>query len=105
MEAVAVAFLLVDRLGDEAPHAQADDEDALEEGGVDEGEIGLVVAAADARADPRAVVVELLYAVVTYRTVRATRRSVYVARYTTLRGDGKSVDVVLLLPRQPAHGA
>lgn len=73
----------------------ADDQevDAGEGGAVDEGEVGLIVAAADAGADPGAVVVELLDAAVTDSAVAAAGRPVEAACWAVLRRDLVAVDL------------
>lgn len=79
---------------DEAHDAERNEEHAAERGAEDEGEKGLVVAPADAGADPGAVVVELLDAVVADGAVRAARWPVEVARGAVLRDDLVAVDDV-----------
>lgn len=101
--------LAEDRLADVVPVRErddpqyADDEevDAGEGGTVDEGEVRLVVAAADAGADPGAVVVELLDAGVADGAVGAARRAVEAAGRAVLGGDLVAVH----LPRPSAPAA
>ncbi len=60
---------------------------------------------ADAGADPGAVVVELVHAVVAHRAVAAPRRPVVVARGAPLCGHCEAIDLELLCRVPPPVGS
>ena len=92
-----LGLIIGERVPEHVVDAKADEIEQAHGCAVDEEEKGAVVPAADARAQPRAVVVEALHAVVARCAVHGAGRAKDAAGVAKAQADHKPVDNLLLL--------